>query len=89
MKTFGKLYKYVLIIFMILFGLNASVFAENPPIPSTGDIQNETNIDATRKIQLKAPIPEELTEEEKARVEQEAKLKEELTNENSLVKPHP
>ncbi len=81
MKNLNKIYKWFLIIFMVLFGLNANVFAENPPIPSNSDIQGETNIDASRKVQLKAPIPVELTEEEKLKAAEEAKLKEEFTNE--------
>ncbi len=77
--------KWLLIIFMVLFGLNVSVFAENPPIPSESDIQTETNIDASKKIQLKAPIEQELTEEERIKAEQEAKIKEELTNEQKQL----
>ncbi len=77
--------KRLLIIFILFFSLNASVFAENPPIPPVNEIQNETGIDASKKVQLKAPVQQELSEEERLEAEQEAKLKEELTNEQKQL----
>ena len=77
--------KWLLIIFMVLFGLNIRVFAENPPIPSVNDIQTESNIDASKKVQLKAPIQVELTEEEKQKAAEEARIREEFANEQKQI----
>jgi len=80
--------KWLLLILMVLFGLSAGslgVFAENPPLPSESDIQKESTIDASKKVQLKAPIQIELTEEEKIKAEQEAKIREEFTNEQKQI----
>ena len=44
-----KLFFAILIVF---FGINMQVLAENPPIPSSVDIQSESNIDASNKVQV-------------------------------------
>ena len=77
-----KLFFAILIVF---FGINMQVLAENPPIPSSVDIQSESNIDASNKVQLKVPIHEELTEEERLKAEEEAKIREELAEEQKQI----
>ncbi len=84
MKIYSTVLR-LLIIFTIFFSLNSLVFAENPPIPSQIDIQRESNIDASKKIQLKAPVEQELTEEEKLQAEKEAKIKDELNEEQKQL----
>lgn len=81
----NEILKICFAIAIVLFGINMQVLAENPPIPSANDIQKESNIDASNKVQLKAPIHEELTEEEKTKAEQEAKIKEELNQEQKQI----
>lgn len=70
---------------IVLFGINMQVFAENPPLPSAESIQKESNIDASNKVQLKAPIQQELTEEERQKAEEEAKIREELAEEQRQI----
>lgn len=84
MKFYGAFLK-LLIIFAVFFGLSSIVFAENPPLPSDIDIQTESNIYASKKIQLKAPIEQELTEAERLQAEKEAKIKEELNEEQKQL----
>ena len=81
-NNFIKLY---LLILIVLLGFNVQVFADNPPIPPTNEIQAETNKDASKKVQLKAPIHEELTEEEVLKAAEEAKIREELANEQKQL----
>ncbi len=73
--------KISLLILVVFFGLNIQVFADNPPIPPANEIQAETNKDASKKVQLKAPIHEELSEEEAQQAAEQAKIREELANE--------
>jgi len=81
----NSLKKGLLITAIVLFGLNINVFAQNPPLPAAADIQKESNIDASKKVQLKAPVQVELTEEEKQKAEEEAKLREEFSNEQKQI----
>lgn len=81
-NNFAKLSLFIL---MLVFGFNIQVLAENPPLPDVSAIQSETNIDAANKVRLKAPAPAELTDEEKEKAANEAKIKEELTNEQKQL----
>lgn len=82
MKIFNK---YLLIILIVFLGLNLQVCAEKPPVPSIDTVQVESNADNANKIRLKEPITVELTEEEKAKAAEEAKIKEELTQEQKQL----
>lgn len=81
----NEMFKLFLLILIAVFGINSQVFAENPPIPGGTDIQAESNIDASNKVQLKAPIHEELTEEERQKAEEEAKIRQELSEEQKQL----
>ncbi len=86
MKNFNaKFAKLFLSGAIILFGLNVQVFAENQTTAPTPGIQQEAEVTTSEKVELKAPINIELTEEEKAKAAEEAKLKEELTQEQKQL----
>lgn len=75
--------KWVLALFVVFLGLNFQAFAEKPPVPSVETVQAETS--NAPKAKLKAPIEVELTQEEIEKAAKEAKIKEELTEEQKHI----
>lgn len=79
-----KIFLLVLAMFFGTFSVGAQVVAENPPLPSAESMQAESGADSG-KVQLKAPIQEELTEEERQKAAEEAKIREELAEEQKQI----
>lgn len=84
MKKVNAIVAALLLSSVLVFGANMQSYAENQasvPMPGAGQTENAP----VAEVELKAPINVELTEEEKAKAAEEARLKEELTNEQKQI----
>jgi len=82
----NRMFKLCILTLIAFFSINMHTFAQNSPLPVSEAVQAESvGVASSDKVRLKAPINEELTEEERLKAEEEAKIREEIAQEQKQI----
>lgn len=68
-------FKLSLLTFLLIIAFNIQAYAENQPAPLENAVRAENS---SNKLKLKAPIVDEMSDEERKKATEDAKIKEEL-----------